>query len=113
MSARPPITDGTSDISGQRPAIVVILGHVDHGKTSLLDALMSTSVAAREAGGITQSTRAFQLETKNQELITFIDTQGHEAFSAMRSRGGKLADLALLVVAGNDGVMPQTKESIA
>lgn len=91
-----------------RPPIVVILGHVDHGKTSLLDALRKTNIAAREAGGITQSTRAFQVND-----ITFIDTPGHAAFSAMRTRGGKIADIAILVVSAVDGVMPQTKESIA
>lgn len=108
-----------------RPPIVVVLGHVDHGKTSLLDALNKTSVSAREAGGITQSTRAFQLNTENlpadathQALqagrtpITFIDTPGHAAFSQMRSRGGQIADIAILVVSAVDGVMPQTKESI-
>ncbi len=101
-----------------RPPIVVILGHVDHGKTSLLDALQKTNIAARETGGITQSTRSFQFSTVNSpagesKLITFIDTPGHAAFSQMRSRGGKIADIAVLVVAANDGVMPQTKESIA
>lgn len=96
-----------------RPPVVVILGHVDHGKTSLLDALSKTHLTATEAGGITQSTRAFQVDVPGAGLITFIDTPGHQAFSQMRSRGGKLADMALLVVAGNDGVMPQTKESIA
>ena len=91
-----------------RPPIVVILGHVDHGKTSLLDALRKTDVAAREIGGITQSTQAFQVSN-----ITFIDTPGHAAFSAMRARGGKIADLAILVISAVDGVMPQTQESIA
>ena len=91
-----------------RPPIVVILGHVDHGKTSLLDALLKTSIAAKETGGITQSTRAFQAAG-----FTFIDTPGHQAFNQMRSRGDKVADMALLIVSGVDGVMPQTKESIA
>lgn len=93
-----------------RPPIVVILGHVDHGKTSLLDALQKSSIAAREVGGITQSTRAFQLQSPI--AVTFIDTPGHAAFSQMRSRGGKLADIAILVISASDGVMPQTKESI-
>ena len=96
-----------------RPPIVVILGHVDHGKTTLLDSLRKTNFAAREIGGITQSTRAFQLTTKDQQPITFIDTPGHAAFSQMRTRGGKIADIAILVIAATDGVMPQTKESIA
>lgn len=88
--------------------IVVILGHVDHGKTTLLDTLRKSDIASGEVGGITQSTRAFQVSD-----ITFIDTPGHAAFSAMRTRGGKIADIAILIVSAVDGVMPQTKESIA
>ena len=99
-------------MSQNRPPIVVILGHVDHGKTSLLDYLRSSNIAAREAGGITQHIRSFQLNSDSSKPITFIDTPGHAAFAAMRSRGSKIADFAILVVAGNDGVMPQTKQSI-
>lgn len=95
-----------------RPPIVVILGHVDHGKTTILDYLRKSNVAAREAGGITQTIRSFQLTSGVSHPITFIDTPGHAAFSQMRSRGSRIADIAILVVASNDGVMPQTKESI-
>lgn len=95
-----------------RPPIIVILGHVDHGKTSLLDYLRKTNLTASEAGGITQHIRSFQLVTGNSQLITFVDTPGHAAFSAMRERGSKLADIAILIVSGADGVMPQTVESI-